>query len=573
MTIRARIRNVVGIESADIALTDKIVLVAGLNGAGKTTILQAMASAAVGEWEIRGADRKKQLALIVRRGAKEGVVLLEYPGGSVRLTYPAGTMEQTGKPLDLGTALGMGAVRFMSLSPEKRMAEMARRFAMSPSRKDFDGYWRANPLAGMDPDAKPGEPAREAIDKLWADIDESGWDAIHKRESSEVTTIQGRWFEVTGVRWGNAVRQEWAPVGLHRGETYSADDARAALRKAKEEQQKIASVAAVGEAKRNNLAATAKMLPQHRKALAEAEAKQAGLDGEVETLVQTIERAGEPVDPRRFPACPHCGGALHAKHERGVGIVVEKAPAERMSVEAYEAAVATRQALTATLTEKRGQRDAAVRDVFEYGALVRAAEAAEAELAHLADVPLLPADEIAMAATAVTEAEDHLERVLRLTKAVALNEAWERQTKIRDAIAPGGIRLSVVERRTSEINGTLAEIAAAAGMSEVQLDPADATLSYDGRPYAMLSESEQWRVDFVMMLLIAKHEGTKLLLIDRLDLLHPQARPGVLQALAKMRVPAVVGMTARDPEAVPDLAKAGLGVSAWLGGGKLEVRE
>jgi hypothetical protein len=38
---------------------------------------------------------------------------------------------------------------------------------MSPSRKDFDAYWRSNPLAGMDPDAKPGEPAREAIDKLY----------------------------------------------------------------------------------------------------------------------------------------------------------------------------------------------------------------------------------------------------------------------------------------------------------------------------------------------------------------------------------------------------------------------
>lgn len=573
MSIRVRIRNIVGIESADITLTDKILLVAGLNGAGKTTLLQSVASAATGAWEIRGADRKKQLALVVRKGAKEGVVLLEYPGGSVRITYPDGKIEQTGKPIELGTPLGMGAVRFMSLSAEKRMAEMAKRFAMSPSRKDFDGYWRSNPVAGLDPDAKPGEAAREAIDKLWDDIDNSGWDAIAKREAGDCNIIQGQWFEVTGTRWGNAIRLEWAPVGLLRGEVYSADEARAALRMAREERDRVSGIAAVGEAKRNNLREAARHLEQHRKALAEAEEKQAALDAEIEGIVVTLERTPEPVDPRRFPACPHCGAALHAKNERGLGIVVEKAPADRLTVAEYERQAAERAALIQTSAQKRVDRDAATRDVLEYGALVRAAEAARDELADLDGVPLLPADEIAMAATGVTDAEDHLARVLKLNRAVALNEAWERQSKIRDAVAPGGIRLAVVERRTSEINAALAEIAAAAGMSEVQLDPGEAALSYDGRPYAMISESEQWRVDFVMMLLLAKEEKAKILLVDRLDLLHPQARPGVLQALAKAKVPAIVGMTARDKEAVPDLAKAGLGVSAWIGGGKLEVRE
>ena len=573
MAMRARIRNVVGIEGADLPLDPGILLIAGLNGAGKSTIIQALASAASGTWQVRGVDKKRDLPLVVRSGATEGVILLEYDGGSVRIAYPAGTVEQQGKPLDLGTPLGMGAQRFMALPADRRLAEMQARFKTAPARADFDRWWREHPLPGLDPDAKPEEPARQAVDDLWDDIEESGWDAIAKREGGKVNTIQGRWAEATGTKWGTRLRLEWAPVGLHRGEVYDLTEAGEKVKDAKAELERLLELAAVGASKRTLLRDAVGKLPELRGQLASVQQGIRALEKDIEGIVEAMEKDGEPVDPRRFPACPHCQGALLLRQERGVGMVVEKAP-PRMDLEAYEKAVQLRASLTATRQAKRSDADALRSDEAALNANIAHGEAAERQLAELAEVPEVRDDEIANARVAVTEAEDFRDRVRRLHRSIELNGEWEWAVQVRDAIAPEGIRNTVLALRTSEITMELAAVSQAAGMGDIRLDPADASVWYENRPYAMLSESEQWRADFLMTLVLAKREGAKLLLVDRLDLLHPQARPGVLQALAKMRIPCVVGMTAREPKppAMPDLAAAKLGRSVWLGGGKLEVR-
>lgn len=569
--MRARIRNIVGLEQADIALPPGVLLIAGLNGAGKTSIIQALASAATSTWQIRGVDKRKDLGLVVRSGATEGVILLEYEGGSVRVVYPSGAVEQQGKPPEIGTALGMGVQRFMSLTTEKRLQEMQARFKTAPTREDFDRWWREHPTVGFDPDAKPEDKARQAVDDLWSDIEDSGWDAIAKREAGKVNMVQGRWSEATGSKWGTRLRLEWAPLGLHRGEEYSLPDATAKVAKAKAELERLLELAAVGKSKRDELRAQVGRLPELRQRHANTKAEADAIERDIEKLLESMEADGEPVDPRRFPTCPHCQGALLIRSERGVGTVVEKAPA-RMSVEEYEKALQLRTSLAASRQNKRAQADALRQDQAALAVNITMGEAAERQLAEIAEMPEVSDDEIAAARVAVDEAEDFRDRVRRLQRAVDLNAEWELAVKVRDAVAADGIRNTVLARRTSEITMDLAAASQGAKMGEIRLDPADASLWYEGRPYAMLSESEQWRADFLMTLVLAKREGAKLLLLDRLDLLHPQARPGVLEAAAKLRIPVVIGMTARDPDAVPKLETAKLGRTAWLGGGKLEVK-
>lgn len=568
--MRIRIRNLIGIENADVALDPGVLLVAGQNGAGKSSLIQAIASAAVGSWHIRGVSKKADLPMVVRAGATGGSILLEYTGGSCRISYPDGAVEQHGRPPDLGTPLGFGFQRFMSLPAATRLAEMQTRFQTAPTREDFDRWWREHPTPGIDPSAKPGEKARDAAEKLWADIEESGWDAVAKRESGKVTMIQGRWAEATGARWGVQLRQTWAPPGLHRGETYSLDEAIVAVAEAKALLEQKLSLAASGTTKRDALRAAVGGLPEHRGRLAAAEERKAKLDKEIEKIILAKEADGEPVDPRKYPACPHCSGALWIKTERGVGLVLEKAP-ERMDLEAYEAAVIQRNALLATIAERRGDIDQLVRDISLLRAHVAAGETAEQDLAALAEVPEVTDEEIANARVGVDEAEGHRARVQKLLRAIDLNEQWEVAVLIRDAIASDGIRGQVLALRTSEISVELTEVSRLAEMGELRLDPVDAALIYDGKPYNMLSESEQWRADFLMALVLNKREKAKLFVADRLDLLHPQARPGVLQALAKLGIPCVVCMTARDPKQPPDLAQHGLGRTAWLGGAKIEV--
>ena len=69
-----------------------------------------------------------------------------------------------------------------------------------------------------------------------------------------------------------------------------------------------------------------------------------------------------------------------------------------------------------------------------------------------------------------------------------------------------------------------------------------------------------------MTLAIAKAEGAKLLLVDRLDVLVADLRATVLKALRAAGIPAVVAMSVPDksPERLPHLSKAGLGSVHWI---------
>ena len=56
----------------------------------------------------------------------------------------------------------------------------------------------------------------------------------------------------------------------------------------------------------------------------------------------------------------------------------------------------------------------------------------------------------------------------------------------------------------------------------------DMEIAADGRPYALLSESEQWRADAMIAETIAHLSGEKLLVLDRVDVLDIEGREDLL---------------------------------------------
>ncbi len=83
-------------------------------------------------------------------------------------------------------------------------------------------------------------------------------------------------------------------------------------------------------------------------------------------------------------------------------------------------------------------------------------------------------------------------------------------------------------------------------------------------------------MDFTITLALAAMERPVVVLVDRLDILHPQARPGVFKALAALGIPSVVGCTAKDVAALPPLHKVmvegtdqAFGRTYWLENGRL----
>lgn len=102
--------------------------------------------------------------------------------------------------------------------------------------------------------------------------------------------------------------------------------------------------------------------------------------------------------------------------------------------------------------------------------------------------------------------------------------AW---SLIAEALAPTGIPAEILAGALDPFNELLAAQAAVATWQAVVITP-EIDITYGGRLYGLLSESEKWRADTLLAIAIARLSGIRLVLLDRFDVLQPTARPQAL---------------------------------------------
>ncbi|TEH03004.1 hypothetical protein IPC1331_31095, partial [Pseudomonas aeruginosa] len=98
--------------------------------------------------------------------------------------------------------------------------------------------------------------------------------------------------------------------------------------------------------------------------------------------------------------------------------------------------------------------------------------------------------------------------------------AW---TGMADALSPTGIPAEILADAIGPVNELLQRLSGTAGWSPVQIS-ADIDVTFGGRLYGLLSESERWRCDATLALTIATISGLRLALLDRFDVLDIPAR-------------------------------------------------
>lgn len=108
--------------------------------------------------------------------------------------------------------------------------------------------------------------------------------------------------------------------------------------------------------------------------------------------------------------------------------------------------------------------------------------------------------------------------------------AW---TDIADALSPDGIPSELLSEALGPIN---ARLFASAGFSEWEVVTigADMSISYGDRDYALISESQQWRVDAMIAESVSHISGVKLLVLDRFDVLDMKGREDLMYWLDGM---------------------------------------
>jgi len=103
-------------------------------------------------------------------------------------------------------------------------------------------------------------------------------------------------------------------------------------------------------------------------------------------------------------------------------------------------------------------------------------------------------------------------------------QQWE---TIAAALAPDGIPGQMLGEALGPVNGRLVDSAFSTGWMNVAIT-SDMDITADGRAYALLSESERWRVDAMIAETIAHLSGEKLLVLDRVDVLDVEGREDLL---------------------------------------------
>lgn len=444
---KLEITNFQGLRHAALDVSAPVLLVAGHNGAGKSSLLDAIAMAFNGQ--PRRVSLKKEMDKLVTEGAKKGEARVEWLDAAYEVQV-CGVALPTGKgsPLTDSPFLPyvLDASLFASLDAKER-----RRVLFDLSGASTSPNQIAERLIAKGHAAALVEKVKPLL--------RSGFPAAVEQAKSYASEARGAWKAITGENYGSEKAVDWAPELLA---TVVTED----------------QVAEAGK----NLQLLEDDLAEAQQALAAAE------------QIKVLE--AESVEAPSAEAI--------ANGEQAINELRQARDASRAKLVALQEAL-----------EAATQREASI---------------AKAQAAHQDVV------------------------------------AW---TGMVDALSPTGIPAEILADAIGPVNDTLKRLAGIAGWSPVEIS-ADIDVTFGGRLYGLLSESERWRCDTTIALAIATISGLRLVLLDRLDVLDLPSRN---QAIALMRAmtsdreidSVVVAGTLKEPMAkTPEWLQA-----VWINAGQL----
>lgn len=548
------IQNLLGIVSADLQLDTPVTVLAGANGAGKSSLRDAIALALTAD--LGRVHQKKDAPQLIHDGAESAVVeLIDSDGDSYAVTISAKgkiTDSQKGRETDPVFAYVLDAQRFARLDEKERRAFL---FGLMDLKTDGKAITARLLAKGCDP---------KKVERI-APMLRSGFEAAHKDAKGKATEAKGAWRQLTGEAYGSEKAKTWQAgvpkinaehLPTLQTELKHADAALATWN------QTIGNLTAT-KTRRVTLAAKlpalderAGLLARHRTKLATDEQVLKDLEADI---ARTAAAAG--AGPRVglvHKLADHMD--LMLDHGERMGWFSDNGDRDvqqmaRALVEAYEdehgkldattgdpeAAArlpALRQAHATTTSAIANDR----RDID--AAMAAAAEAASIreELkepfdlkqlddanAHVADIQAKRAatqQQLDTQAALKREADAAVAKTKEAAQHHADVQAWD---AIGDALAPDGIPGEILGEALGPINDRLSQSALDTEWPRVEIT-ADMQIrtGLHERPYSLLSESEQWRCDAMIAEAVSHISKVGLLVLDRFDVLDLQGRSQLL---------------------------------------------
>lgn len=578
---RISVENYLGIRNVDLTLRHPVTLIAGANGAGKSSLAEALRLALCAE-SVRVA-MKKEYGQLVHRGAKAAAITVECDGCEPVVVSITAAGKVTDSAAGGGLAPAMpyvlDAARFAHTTTDER-----RTFLFDLMRVPRDPAGIRKRLESRGCDAKLVEE--------FAPILRAGFEHAHKEATKRVSEARGAWKAVTGETYGEVKAKTWkADPG-----DWKTDDA-AHLHGL---DGKLASLeASIADAQRRLGAAESEASREKQYATKLAELREKAKEFAVhQDLVNRaeaqLEACRSAYDAARVAAgttpppahtalpCPACGTMLQDS-EDGDSLVlwVKPAPVQHdpdAAARLPELAKAVRTAET-VLERHKANRNAAERAaaearLMEDNAPTKPADASSPESIRQTIGSLsVEAQSVREEIRGLKAAHDQFEAADRKTKDARRHHAdlcaWQ---KIAEALAPDGIPGELLSEALGPINERLAQSAADSGWKPVRIAE-DMAITADGRDYRLLSESERWRCDAMICEAIAHLSELRIMVLDRFDVLDLRGRSealGWLDVLAdtgEVDSAIVLGTLKALPPSLPETIGA-----HWIAKGVIEAQ-
>lgn len=554
MTIHASVKNFLGLQSAEIDI-DSVVLVSGRNYQGKSSFLKGVGAALTG-MACPPAIHKKDAEMLVNDSADYAKVEITGSEGSSYVTWPSCEVTSQGKP-PRASAFAVGLLSYPDLDSATRATTLINYLKADPTAEDLKAAFIK------------AEVQIKSLESIWGLIKKDGWDGAWKRAKEEAVSGKRAWEKLTGDRYGSSKAPQWTPAGwtveLAR---HSENELLTVLEDRKKRVEDALAAAGADQAKIDELKKQADQLPEFTKRLSALIKNIADLAAQDQKLQERL--AALPTVPNQEGAtvCPCCG--------KGVVVKVIGAGKYRLDkIEEVDDLESLRREkdindATTVVAETRSilHRLQGEKPTLE-GAIENAKKAKAEHDKLMAKEAKGKATETPEAAkAALSKAESDLAMKKKKIEADDTHYEIARMEAIAPILAPEGVRKQKLQESLVEFNKALKEkICDIAEWPTVAVNE-DLNLTISGRPYSILiSESEKWRCRVVMQIAMAEMDPSDMLIIDGVEILDGPARNGLLDLLADVGIPTILGMTEAKPQNVPDLAKHGLGMSLWVEGG------
>lgn len=544
--LKATIKNFMGCADAEI-VADKVAVLCGLNGQGKTSTLLPIAAALRGGVPL--GLQKTKAGMLVKTGAGAASIILENETSKVSVSWPKCERRSDGADAPEASDIAVGSIKFPFIADKEKIELMRKLVGCEPSQEELT---EAITDAGL--------PANIA-DIVWQNILINGWDASLERAKEKGRSLKSQWGILAGETYGEKKGANWFPNGWENDlENASREGLEGEVTAARAELEFKIANQAVSEDELDRLVAEAEKIEEFKKALEDAEA-------DAKTKKQALDAA--EVQKRRLPelpkydlVCPHCKKPVTYQFGKLEAINQTLSVEEREAIEQK-----LLDANNAVLKALRESGHANSQVVFAKDNLKRAQHAAsEYEKKKNFTVSC---EEIDLAREAVRKAEARLTAFNKFHDAIRVHNNIIENQKIIDVLAPEGIRRVALERGLSRFNSDLADICRLAKWQPVTVD-GDMSVCYGDRPLVICSESEKFRAYVTLQLLIAGMDHSCAVVIDAADILDSKSRSGLFKALSKQDFVSFVGLTVSSPDKIPSFKKLGIGRKYWIVNGVCE---